>query len=374
MKESNSKKMVKCHSGYKQFIGIEELHGNIFVYGIGGQAVKYEKSKLKIAEYVGQKYGKAMWNLVTNEKETKFGEPPELDRNATAGAIRKWELKLKWAHEEEKEYKAEKGKVFLLIKGQCHSAMSDKLESLPKYRQALQEDDVVQLLKTMRELVHSTDNVQYELWTMQAQLKRFVNIKQQPNEDILSYTKRYLSQLEAMESVWGELIPTKLIVLPDIDSDNEDEEGLTQEQSEKQNAKTREKFLACHYLGSTDERYKHAVDDLNNEYLMGSVKYPESVPDMLHMLNNRRGDGNLASKRREAERDGEVLTSFHQQGGRIKCWKCGESGHVKSQCPKLTAKQKQEESERLSVLDSRSRSDYSGLQLSQLANAAFLDG
>ena len=106
------------------------------------------------------------------------------------------------------------------------------------------------------------------------------------------------------------------------------------------------KFLACHYLGSTDKRYKQAVDDLNNEYRMGLVKYPESVPDMLHMLNNRRGDGNLASKHREAERDGEVLSSFNQQASCIRCWKCGESGHAKSQCPLLTAKQKKESEER----------------------------
>ena len=106
MKESNSKRMGKSHSGYKQLIGIEELRGNIFVYGIGGQTTRFEKTKDKIAEYVGQKYGKTMWNLVANEKETEFEEPPELDRNATAaGAIRKWELKLKWAHEEEKCWK-----------------------------------------------------------------------------------------------------------------------------------------------------------------------------------------------------------------------------------------------------------------------------
>ena len=119
---------------------------------------------------MGQKYGKAMWNLVANGREAELAEPPVLGRIASAGAIRKWELKLKWVHEEEKEYKSDKGKMFLLIKGQCHTAMSNKLESMPIYRDALQEeDDVVQLLKTMKELVYSADNVQYELWTMQAQ-------------------------------------------------------------------------------------------------------------------------------------------------------------------------------------------------------------
>ena len=68
---------------------------------------------------------------------------------------------------------------------------------------------------------------------------------------------------------------------------------------------------------------------------MGSVKYPESVSDMLHMLTNHRGTGGQAGKRREAQCDGEILTSFHQQAKRIKCWKCKEFGHVKSECPQL---------------------------------------
>ena len=108
---------------------------------------------------------------------------------------------------------------------------------------------------------------------------------------------------------------------------------------------------------------------------MSSVKYSENVLDKLHMLTNRRGDGNLASKRREAERDGEeVLTSFHQQARRIKCWKCNEYGHTKSQCPLLTDKRKKESEERLFVLSNGRQPGYSGLQLGQLANSAFLDG
>ena len=155
--------------------------------------------------------------------------------------------------------------------------------------------------------------------------------------------------------------------------DENDEEGLTLEQAQQQNALTREKFLACHFLGLTDDQYKSAVDDLNNECLIGSVMYPDNVPDMLHMLTNHRGDGNLASKCREAELDGEMVTRFHQQASRIKCWKGGEYGHAKSQCPLLTAKQKKEPEERLSVLSNGSQRGYSGLQLGQLTKSAFLD-
>ena len=130
---------------------------------------------------------------------------------------------------------------------------------------------------------------------------------------------------------------------------------------------TREKFLACHYLGSMDERYKQAVDDLNNKYLMGLVKYPESVSDMLHMLTNRRGTGGQAGKRREAQCDGEILTSFHQQAKHVKCWKCKEFGHVNSECPQLTKVEADEEKKNVSILSSSPK--YLGLPL---AKSAFL--
>ena len=68
-----------------------------------------------------------------------------------------------------------------------------------------------------------------------------------------------------------------------------------------------------------------------------------------------------------------MMTSVHQQASHIQCWKCRQYGHPKSECPELSNKEKKEEKERLSALDSRASSSYSGLQLSQLANQAFLD-
>ena len=109
---------------------------------------------------------------------------------------------------------------------------------------------------------------------------------------------------------------------------------------------------------------------------MGSVKYPESIPDMLHMLTNPRGDsGNLASRHREAEPDGETMTSFHQQARHIQCWKCKKFGNTKSECPKLSNKEKKEESERVSVFNNGGQPGYSGLASAcRLVNSAFLNG
>ena len=48
-------------------VGIDELKGNVFIYGNANQTDKYNRTKLAIAEYVGTKYGKEMFLLV---KET----------------------------------------------------------------------------------------------------------------------------------------------------------------------------------------------------------------------------------------------------------------------------------------------------------------
>ena len=61
--------------------------------------------------------------------------------------------------------------------------------------------------------------------------------------------------------------------------------------------KAREKFLACMFLASVDRKlYKKLIDDLNNDFLAGTNKYPEDASSMLAYLSNRTGDCNQDNK------------------------------------------------------------------------------
>jgi hypothetical protein len=156
---------------------------------------------------------------------------------------------------------------------------------------------------------------------MQATLRRFITLKQESNESLDGFAKRFLSQQEVTEDVWGELIPHKM-------------KGKAVVNQEK----ARDKFLACVFLAGVDgNRYGTAVDDLNNDFLLGTVSFPDDVPGMMTLLSNRRGGGKKENKYVNALKDGMVATSFMQQEKRT-CFCCGKPGHIAPTSPERDTK------------------------------------
>jgi len=81
-------------------------------------------------------------------------------------------------------------------------------------------------------------------------------------------------------------------------------ESLSPPCHENDSAKDKEsaqnQCLASLFLGGTDlARYKAAVDELNNNYVLGKDVYPADVPTAIMVLTNRRGYG--GPRRRQAE-------------------------------------------------------------------------
>ena len=297
-------------------IGLEDLKKAQYTYGIPGQANRYTKSTKSIAEYAKIAYGKEMWRLVLEGTETTFDEPTDPGKDASRSEMKKYEMRLSRWMDEEDRYKRNKARVFGIVMGKCHAAMKNKVESLPEFDKLEQDDDVIGLLAKMKELAFSTGSTQYESWTQQAQMRKMINLRQDPKESLNNFSKRFLAQQEVTEEVWGKLIPSKL----KGKSTKDQEEGG-------------QKFLACLFLAGVDrERYKKAINDLNNDFVQGTNSYPEDVPGMLALLNNRR-EGGGKSRVFEDERDGRQ-TSFAQLEGR-RCFQCGKKGHIKRDCPEL---------------------------------------
>ena len=159
--------------------GMEELKDHYFVIGTTGQAEKYRRTKEAIATYVGATFGKEMWTLVHELKEATFDEPQDIKDDATKGEIERYRIKMKMHLEEEKLYKRNKGKVFIIVIGQCTKPVKNKLASFPEeYKKFEQDDDVAGVLTKMKELVYNTTNIQYEIWTLQKQLRTGLCMRQ----------------------------------------------------------------------------------------------------------------------------------------------------------------------------------------------------
>jgi hypothetical protein len=262
-------------------------------------------------------------------------------------------MMLSMSYKKAEQYEQEKAQLFRVIIGQCKLVLKTKVESLPKFKEMDEADDVLGLLGLIETQVYNTDNVQYDYWTMQATMRTLLSMRQKPKELLGEFAKRFLAQQEMTERIWGKLVPSKM---KGKNSDVQD--------------KSRLQFLACVFLAGVDRgQYKVVIDDLNNEFLMGKQCYPGDVQGMVNLLNNRRGDDRNNSQV-DAMNDGVMVTSFNQTEERRKCFICKEAGHIASNCPKKKKKKKsgasmlQDESENAEAPAPapRARVGWSGLQ------------
>lgn len=293
--------------------GIPELAGHVYIVG-PGQADMFRKTTDAIAEYVGRVMMDEMYDLVYNGKEATFTEPADLSEDDAKGTkLEKYKIQLKMVLDEEKKYKSDKARVFRLIVGQCVPLMKNKLENEPTFKTLEAGKDVIGLTKLMKTLVYSTADHQYEFWTMQASLTTLLTLKQHEKEGVASFGKKFLAQLEATELVWGKLIPSKYSGGTDIEQ-----------------AVAMNKFLACAFLAGLDRvRYKQVIDELNNDFLLGTTSFPEDLSGMLTLISNYRGV-RISNPKAEAMLDGVAFA----QGGPATCFRCGSNKHKKSDCPR----------------------------------------
>ena len=88
-------------------------------------------------------------------------------------------------------------------------------------------------------------------WKLQASIRKWAGLRQEPKEKDQDYLARYKKQLENTEKLWGVLIPHSMKGKPVAEQEA-----------------ARRKFLACHMAGGLDRsRHKKGLDEMNNQWL-----------------------------------------------------------------------------------------------------------
>ena len=133
----------------------------------------------------------------------------ELAKDKTDGWVAvKYEKELDRWLEKMDEYEKDKSKVFALIKGQCTTAMKNKLKSMTGYKSLESNDDVLGLIQMIKDLSFTTESVQYEHWTLSFTIKRIFSCKQYGDEDLPTFYNRWKSYMEVVEAKWGKFTPS----------------------------------------------------------------------------------------------------------------------------------------------------------------------
>jgi Zinc knuckle len=293
----------------------KELGELVYKTNTKDQADMYLRTTEAIADYVGVEYGRDMRMLVKRSNEVIFKEPEDPATGKPGISMEKYKAELSLYHKENKLYKENKSKVFVIILGQCTLVVKSKLENDEDFEQLELNDDVVGLLKMLKQMAFSTAGIQEPFWTLQTLLRRLTAINQGPNESVANYYRRTNTNIEVMESQWGMFHPTK---------------GLTGDDNKK---KARDKLLAMIFLAGADKkRYGRLLEDLNNAYLAKKDNYPESMESTLTLLTHYQDGSN--GKTVDGGNDGQLATSFAQKKlQKIRCYLCKKTGHYKKDCP-----------------------------------------
>ena len=303
--------------------GLAELDGHKFILGSLNQSDVYLKTHKVLCTVLGKHFDKELRILVQKGVEPTFPAPADLGADATESEKEMHRAEIKMLLEDKRRYLRGKAQLFQIIMDMCTNAMRSKLEGLATYNELEENDDVVGLLDKIKELVYSTDNTQYKYWVMQTQVTKLHTMKMSPQDSVEQFGHKFLEQVKVTEASWGgKFIPREAHGKP----------------TEVQDA-TRNKYLACLYLAGVDRgRFKKALDDLNNDFLLGNVNYPEDVAGMIKLLTNRKGEGG-GNRVQDAIKDGVVLTQTDMS--KVKCHNCKRYGHYARNC----RKPKQEESD-----------------------------
>jgi hypothetical protein len=129
------------------------------------------------------------------------------------------------------------------------------VESLKGYDSIEASDDVIKLLNGLKELTFKTHHVQYGYWTIcQTERNKALSIRQQDNELLAEYYKRFTSCVDVAESQWGTLVPTT---------------AATNETDEKT---SRDKFITCVFSCRRGYRKVWMVENRIESCLCGWTK------------------------------------------------------------------------------------------------------
>ena len=251
---------------------------DVYLYGIKGQEDKFLKTTKAVVDWVGTSttYGNDMHKYLTKKEEPQFLEPPEPqpakegDSISTA-QMERYKMKLKQCIDDEKSWAEQKGRMFRTIQSISAPPMRNAFESDPRFEQLYADHDVNGLLALIKEKVYGTDERKELLWITAGAMVKLHTMQQGPQESTANFHKRFYSQVEVTESVWGALIPQVMKGKP------------TDAQEKAKRAYHARLFLKC-----LNKNNQGAVNELSKAYINGRSEYPKDLEAALTWITEQR--------------------------------------------------------------------------------------
>ena len=190
--------------------GIASLKKWVYaISDVGKQADGYTKTTKAIADYAGRVYGHEMKQLILLGKEAELVEPV-YPSSGSEGDKAIWSKRYDQYLRKKDRYDDHRAKVFTIIMGQCDKPMQNRVESMSAYEAAMSDNDVVALLRVIKDIAFDSDERKYPSMQVAIAWRNLVKAWPQDGEGLNDYYKQFQSLVELVERAYGPVAPLRV--------------------------------------------------------------------------------------------------------------------------------------------------------------------
>jgi hypothetical protein len=218
----------------------------------------------------------------------------------------------------------------LIFTNYCTKVMQWRIEEHPEDYETNFKNNPIAVLEAIKTLMHDPVRAQYPMVLMTDALGRLIDVKQQENESILDYIKRFKQLRNVTKSQMGYKFLDKFV---EHQADYIASHAIKQRMLKDQ---AHEKWMAYLSIRGTDQtKYGSLVKGFTSQFSLGNDQYPKTLMTTLYVLSNHKIDQQFyenQKKNREQSRDEQSrdkqptndessnATSFAQREREMTCY------------------------------------------------------
>ena len=309
-------------------------------YGKDKQNISYGKIVEKITTKIQATYERGAditWSIENKKKFDFDTVKPELsDPNDTGEKLIFEKMVEAWVNRKSL-FEANWTKTYsYILQNYCTAAMQTALKELPVFETEI-KNNPLKLLEHIGVLMHTPMRALYPQLGLIETFARFLNMRQDEKEDILTYMERFKGERQVLKSLIGskflEEFTKNTPEYKALGSDSKAQTKLIEDSFEI--------FSTAVFLrGANQRKYGSLLEGYRGQYAGGRNHYPTTLLTAVDALRTHKTDDKKKLKDVQKKNDkytskdeGTGENSFAQNASERRCYACGDKEHMLDTCP-----------------------------------------